>query len=82
MQTIIHLNKLDNRTEVISMTEEGKVVLTTHGDDTLTLVVDGKTYSANVLLGAADAIIKEATKNDIQHEEGNSGNDTSTGNGQ
>lgn len=82
MRTVIHLNKQENRVEVLSITQKGKHELTTYGDDVLTLVVDGKTYSANVLLGVVDAIIKEATKNDIQHEEDNSGNRSSSSDGQ
>lgn len=76
------MNKQENRTEVLSITQKGKVEITTYGDDVLTFVVDGKTYSANVLLGAVDAILKEATKNDIQNEEDNSGNGASIGDGQ
>lgn len=82
MQTIIHINTVDERVEVQHVTEKGKVELTTYGDDTLTLAVGGKRYSANVLLEAVEHIIQVAEKINTNHETSNSGDGTSTNTGQ
>jgi hypothetical protein len=82
MQTIIHINTVDERVEVLSVTEKGKVELTTYGDDTLTLAVNGKRYSANVLLEAMEQIIQVAEKINTKHETNDSERGTSTSTGQ